>query len=424
MFISSLVVAGMLMLAAPPESVGPGIGAVTDSTASVWVRLPLGKKAICRLVDQSGPGGSGTLTPPDVEKLIEDENDRVVQFDFSGLIPMHAYSFEIRPDEGEAVQGQFQTLVRTGNPSKVSIAFGSCANDKADVENPSWRAILQVQPDVLCLIGDTPYIDSTKLDVQRERYRTFFSGAGLREVIATIPTIGLWDDHDFGQDGADGRLEGKENSLKAFNEYHANPARSDAEGVYTSFRAGDAEVFLLDARWFANSETRELLGEKQWKWLEDGLTASTASFKLLTCGMIWNDSVRPLKTDYIGHYPNERKRLFEFIENHKIGGVVLVGGDIHRSRALKHERAATGVSYPLYEVVTSPLGTNVHATANVAHKGLVFDAGEPHSFCVMTVDSLDTQNSKLTIRWQNAAGKELFVLPLEASQLQVQRGNK
>lgn len=409
------VMAAMVMLVAPPEAVGPGIGAVSESSASVWARLPRGKKAICKLVDQSG-----AFTPRDMEKSIEEENDRVVRFDFSGLAASHAYSFEIKPDEGEVVQGQFQTLVRPGEPSKVSIVFGSCANDKADIENPSWRAILRAQPDVLCLIGDTPYIDSTKLDVQRGRYRTFFAGAGLREVIATIPTIGLWDDHDFGQDGADGRLAGKENSLKAFNEYHANPMRSEAEGVYTSFRAGDVEVFLIDARWFSNATTRELLGEKQWKWLEDGLKASTASFKLLTCGMIWNDSVRPLKTDYIGHYPKERKRLFEFIENNKIGGVVLVGGDIHRTRALKHESAATGVSYPMYEVVSSPLGTNVHANANVAHSSLMFDAGEAHSFCVMTADSLtDPKKPKLTIRWQNAAGKELFELVLNASELQV-----
>ncbi len=416
MFITSMMVAGLLVLAAPPESVGPGIGAVSENSASVWVRLPAGKTAMCRLIDQSG---SSANMPPDTEKLIDGENDRVVRFDFSGLAAAHAYSFEIRPDEGEVVQGQFQTLVRSGEPSKVSIAFGSCANDKVDVENPVWRAILRAQPDVLCLIGDTPYIDSTKLEVQRGRYRTFFAGAGLREVIATIPTIGLWDDHDFGQDGADGRLAGKENSLKVFNEYHANPMRSDGEGVYTRFRAGDAEVFLIDARWFANASTRELLGEKQWKWLEDGLKASTASFKLLTCGMIWNDSVRPLKTDYIGHYPKERKRLFDFIENNKIGGVVLVGGDIHRTRALKHESSATGVSYPMYEVVTSPLGTNVHANANVAHSSLMFDAGEAHSFCVMEADSLtDPRKPKLTIRWQNAAGKELFELVLNASELQ------
>src|SRR5439155_21488655 len=133
-----------------------------------------------------------------------------------------------------------------------------------------------------------------------------------------------------------------EASRRAFLEYHVNPSAGEGEqGIYTRFRLGAADVFLLDTRWFsgteksfADPEKTTLLGAKQWEWLQRGLQDSSAPFKLLVCGMIWNEAVRPGKPDYWMKYPWERAALFHFLAEKKIAGVVLVGGDIHRSRAL------------------------------------------------------------------------------------------
>ena len=192
--------------------------------------------------------------------------------------------------------------------------------------------------------------------------------------------------------------------------------------MYTSFRRGGVEVFLLDTRYFAATEPSPaapdkptLLGRSQWDWLRRGLVASTATFKILASGMIWNGAVRPGKTDHWETYAYERDALFQFIGNNKISGVVLVGGDVHRSRVVRHAtRGSAG--YRLTELITSPMHGSVIAAANAPHPGLVADFGEPHAFLLVTVDTR-REPHKLEARIVNGAGRELFALVLEANKL-------
>ena len=145
---------------------------------------------------------------------------------------------------------------------------------------------------------------------------------------------------------------------------------------------GDIEVFLLDTRWFAATETSPfdeskptLLGARQWKWLEERLRESTATFKVIASGMIFNDAVRPFKTDYWGHYPHERDALFSMIGDLGATGVVLVGGDIHRHRIVRHDSKAQA-GYDLVEFISSPVHDSVIVAANAPHPGLLLDIGK------------------------------------------------
>ncbi|MBY0308393.1 MAG: alkaline phosphatase D family protein, partial [Phycisphaerales bacterium] len=301
--------------------------------------------------------------------------------------------------------------------------FGSCTNDPVDRDQPVWRAVAAVKPDALCLIGDTPYIDSTDLAVQRAKYGNLFAVSDLAALRKRgVVVYGVWDDHDFGKNDTDGRLPGKENSRKAFIEYHPNAQAGDGgEGVYSSFRRGPVEVFLLDARWFSDNQTLRLLGERQWQWLLDGLRRSAAPYKLVTSGMVWNDSVRPDKTDYWGHYPKERQRLFDTVTRERIGGVILIGGDIHRSRAfrthpfdagtLSRERRYDVLPYTLHEWTSSPLGNSVHEAWNVPGPSLAWDEGNPHAFLAVRADE-----KGITASWIDASGRELYQqrVPVEA----------
>ena len=91
-----------------------------------------------------------------------------------------------------------------------------------DIEpNPMWAEIARTGPDAICLIGDTPYIDSSDLSVVRSRHREFLAMPGLSELIGTTPTVGVWDDHDFGRNNANGRslANGKRETRAGFIEY-------------------------------------------------------------------------------------------------------------------------------------------------------------------------------------------------------------
>jgi hypothetical protein len=305
---------------------------------------------------------------------------------------------------------------------ETRLAFGSCADEDKGTGRV-WRLLNALSPDAVVLLGDTPYIDTTDPEVQARRYREFAAFPPFAELARSTSVFGTWDDHDFGADGSDGRLQGKEHARAAFvaarsslpDALPSDPARvpsvtidggkeysdpqrvvptfgADGAGVYSSFRRGHVEVFLLDTRWFARTGPSEfdpaqptLLGAEQWAWLRAGLRASTASFKVLACGMIWNGAVRPGKDDHWGAYPAEFDGLCRFLGAEAIEGVVLVGGDIHRSRVVVHATAER-VGYDVTELISSPMHGRVIENANAPHPGLRFDSGEGHVVCIVAAD--------------------------------------
>lgn len=410
--------------------IGPQAGHIGHEAARIWARAASPGTYTLWLLDESLP------SPRAAKAVAETENDLCVVFDLRGLAPATNYRFAIgdaAPADPAAWPHAFRTAPDPAVPARISIAFGSCCKDTPGEPLPIFETIAANTPDALVLIGDTPYIDSTDLAVQRRRYREFFANPQLAALRASTATYATWDDHDFGLNDTDGRLKERDNARRAFVEYHANAgadgrgdSREDGEhgqGIYSKFRWGPVEVFLLDARWFSRTEPSPvdpdkltLLGAQQWGWLRRELLASTATFKVLATGMIWNESVRPLKTDYWGAYLHERAAVWKYIADAKIDGVVLMGGDIHRSRLLKHAPDFTGAPYPLYEFISSPLKQNVHPLANVPHPSLVWDVGEPSVILLLEADSTAAPPT-LTGRWINAAGQELHRVRIEAAEL-------
>jgi len=305
----------------------------------------------------------------------------------------------------------------------ATIAWGSCASDAKFPVQAIWSVLAAAKPDAVVLLGDTPYIDSTDLARQIERRAAFFGREDVKALRAIAPFHCTWDDHDFGTNDADGRIAGKANSRTAFLQFQTGgPFGEDGQGIYHSFQVGPVEVFLLDTRWFSQTEDASmlpgkptLLGEAQWTWLENGLRASTAPFKVLASGMIWNDAVRPGKTDHWGAYPHERERLFRFLAAHAIPGVVLVGGDIHRSRVVRHPTREI-VGYEITELITSPMAQSVIASADALDPGLVWDIGVEQTALVTSVETMG-EDHVLTARFVDEKGANLFTTRLAASHL-------
>ena len=301
------------------------------------------------------------------------------------------------------------------------IAFASCASEKVRPALDSFVAATAWKPDAAVLLGDTPYIDSTDPAKLAQRHREFREHPAVAALRAQCTVYATWDDHDFGSDGTDGNLLGKRESRDAFETAHPEQScGQDGEGVWTSFRRGDIEVWLLDARWNANTGVDELgrpilLGETQWRWLEDGLKASTAKFKLVASGMIWNDAVRPGKKDYWGQWPHERERLFRFLGAHRIDGLVLVSGDIHRSRLVRHATREI-VGYELVELTTSPAAQTPIAAADAPHPGLVFDAAPEQTW--LSLESRGSGDDALLLAdFRDETGKSYFQTRLWAKHL-------
>lgn len=390
---------------------GPFIGHTTSTAVSIWARAATPGLYRLRIREE---GQDASLV---AEATADVEHDLCVTWTISELQPATRYAYRIEHLDTLVLERDdllFTTAPGEDVSATVEIAFGSCARENQPTRR-TWERLAAADPDAVVLLGDTPYIDSTDLGVQRARYRAFASVEPLRSVLCHTPWYGVWDDHDFGRNDTDGNLPGKDNSRRAFVEYHANPSYGDREhGIYTTFRYGPVQVFLLDTRYFAGTEPspvspgrKTLLGAAQWEWLQRELIRSTAPFKILACGMIWNPATRPLKRDHWGAYRYERTALFRFIGENTITGVTLIGGDVHRSRVIRHATADVA-GYDIIELITSPMHARVIELANAPHPGLIKDMGEPSSFLMLRADTTQEDAHELTATFISAKKGVLY----------------
>jgi alkaline phosphatase D len=132
--------------------------------------------------------------------------------------------------------------------------------------------------------------------------------------------------------------------------------------------------------------------------------------------MVWNTRVRPLKTDCWGAYPHEFERFQRVVRESRGSGVVLVSGDVHRSRVLVHP-TRDSVGYDLVEFVTSPLHARVHSDAAVTGPEVVFDRGVASSFLLLDGRTAGV-GASLTARFVDARGKTFHTHAVDAGSLQ------
>lgn len=401
---------------------GPFVGHVDTQSMHLWARVS--EPGLYHLVVT--PRGKGSGQSRSFPARATEESDLTLHWKVGSLETDHEYRCAVL-DAGREIGTRPTLRVRTApglRAKRVALAFGSCASERRFPEQGVWSQMRASGVQALVLLGDTPYIDSTDLAVQRARYGEFFGQPALNLSLRGLPIYATWDDHDFGRNDTDGRLAGKENSRRAFIENHALQSYGNGEtGIYTSFRRGPVEVFLLDTRWYSGTEPSAfdpakltLLGAAQWNWLMEGLSKSDAPFKILACGMIWNGATRPFKTDHWDHYPHERAGLMQFLGVSGIRGVVLIGGDIHRSRVLQYP-AEQGAGYVITELITSPMANSVIALANAPSEHLRWDAGLPQTWLRIVVDAARSDALMTAEFWNVESGGIVHEVTLRASEL-------
>ena len=399
------------------QSQGPLVGHVSDQEAIIWARVPVEGAYELELRPHDEEASA-----QHVLAVASEEEDWCLRWKITGLQANSKYLYRIRRDSEVLWQGEefyFHTAPSPDSPAQVTLVFGSCASSETST---IWSRIRNEGADGVVLLGDTPYIDVTDLDRVRDAYRRFSSVPPLAETFRSIPFWGTWDDHDFGRNDSDGTLPGKEHSRHGFVNYRPNPTFGhDDQGIYTQFRYGPLEVFLLDTRWFsrtepswADPEKPTLLGKRQWEWLKAGLLASNAPFKILACGMIWDDKKNSESDDW-GTYMHERQALQTWLGDNRIEGVILMGGDIHVSRLLKYDTTEQ-VGYPLYQFISSPMHSSVIPSLNVPHPALIQSAEEPYVFLKLNVDST-VRPAKLEATWMNRDGKTIFDVHIDRDEL-------
>ena len=425
-FLAGAMALGMAALVEPAQAqsgaktplLGPILGPVDAESAMVWMRATAAGEFTLEVVPESG-GAAQQL-----KGQATGDHDLCIHWRVTGLKPSSRYRYRIMQGE-TVIAGDERQILSTAPqpdaPSQVRLAISSCAKEDAGSRDV-WNRMAAEDVEAVVLIGDTPYIDSTELEKQTRRHREFAAVPEYQALLRSRPCWWTWDDHDFAGNDSSGIAAGKENSRLVVTRYHPQTQYGDGEGgIYTSFRRGPVELFLLDTRWysmtgpsFAAPHKPTLLGAKQWEWLKQGLLASTAPFKLLACGVIWDDKENSESDDW-GTYKHELTAIQKFIGENRIPGVVLVGGDIHASRVLRYKTEKT-VGYELVQFIASPIHGSTIPSLNVYNPDLVRSAVEPHVFLRLDADDRVTP-ARLDASLINRKGETVFSYHLTTDDL-------
>lgn len=414
---TSIVSAEQPRHATEEKATGPLLGHVDAEQALVWYR-PVEAGDYTLLVKEKEQAEDALWSYRSTVKA-EKEDDLCITWRVPDLAPNTVYQYQIRqggaegPLLADGPDYHFRTPPLNQTPREVTLAFGSCASSTKFFE--IWEQIDRQQIEGLVLLGDTPYIDSSDVLVNRNRHREFLQIPTLAAMGKATPIWGTWDDHDFGGNDTDGTVKDKQIIRKVFTEYRAHDQfGNDQQGIYTRFRRGPVEVFLLDARYFAqtepspvDAEKKTCLGQRQWKWLLEGLTQSTAPFKIIASGQIWDDKTNGEKDDW-HTYAHEREALLDFIEENEVGGVILMGGDIHASRALRYDER---VGYPLWQFIVSPMHDSTIPSLNVPHPNLIWGAPVPNVFLRIVADNR-SEPATLVATWLKMDGQPIYEVRL------------
>ena len=238
------------------------------------------------------------------------------------------------------------------------IAFGSCNHQEKP--QPQWEVLRQSEPDLWVWLGDNIYADTEDMAVMKAKYDLQFDRPGYAAFRQAVPIIGTWDDHDYGLNGGNKKYPMKRESqqlLLDFLEVPTGDVRRSREGAYAAYVFGPpgrrVKFILLDNRYFSDRPGRrsDILGKRQWKFLQEELGNNTAQFTFIGGGtqMLAVDH----GYDHWAEYPRSRKRLLDEIRASEQGGVVLLSGDrhIHEISMVNDET----VRYPLFDFTASGL---------------------------------------------------------------------
>jgi phosphodiesterase/alkaline phosphatase D-like protein len=273
-------------------------------------------------------------------------------------------------------------------------------------------AIAKQEPDLLLLLGDCTYADlpldspATDLPSFRQKHEDVRVDEPLRRLLADVPTIAIWDDHDtHNNTHRDHPL--MEPSRQAFRDYW--PVRSadpDGIGLYRHISYGPLlEFFVIDARTFRDPPgapaPRSMLGARQKAWLKAALSASSARHKLLVSSVPFS---APFHADSWFGFPEERDELRAHIREAGIPGVTILSGDLHMAWDIEDPETK------IREFVAGPLAAWPFKDIFGQHLTTVADSGrfavtDRATFAVM--DITDTSPSA-TVRYFDKDGTELY----------------
>lgn len=458
---------------------GPMLGHVTSRTAAIWLQTDVPAEVEIEYWPTAWP--QQRQRGPTLR--VDAASDHVAHIRLVGLQPGTAYTYQLHLNGTPAPSGSklaFETQRPwhgRGTPADFTFHLGSCAfiNDPA-VDRPGHpyggdyrifqsiarQAAATPRSQFMLWLGDNVYLREADYDSpwgMNARYRHARSLPELQPLLAALSHYAVWDDHDYGPNDANRSFVFKDESLRLFRRYWANPSYGleGLPGIFTTFSFQDADFFLLDNRFYRAADRTELakeeldlireardwalgqnpltrvlgrryfgtppallgenkvmFGAEQLDWLKQALIQSRATFKFIAAGSQLMNDGHPFEGWH--NFPAEREAFLIWLKRQNIPGVVFLSGDRHHTELLRRE--VKGL-YPLYELTCSPLTSRAHSPQGKELNNPLRVKGTlvtQRNYCSIDVTG-PTDERRLVLRSHDSDGRILWERVLRASEL-------
>jgi PhoD-like phosphatase/Secretion system C-terminal sorting domain len=423
---------------------GPVVGGVTPTSARIYVRTNAAMPVELKMADNVDFNNAIVIN--DSTRALRDNS---IIIDVAGLQPYTTYYYGWTCNgQPEFTIGHFKTFPEVGQRDHFTWGVLSC--QEYGTYN-TFQSVFLHQPDLILHNGDWTYpdyqipgdfrLDWAKLQLS---YRKRYEEPQMEPVFHSSVFDYVVDNHDgidnltnnasvsFSVDG-NGMVTNYINydptppgafqlMMDAYDEYFPSyPLPAPNVGMYHSYRYGNAEVFFVDVRNCGNGQDstyrydattngwyfdprpgQTLLGQQQLTWLKNGLQNSTADWKFIVSGVMFNRKFRKvleyamifqnLQFDLGGQngtgfrlahaiscnwagYPAEQDGLLAFLDDNNINDVVVLSGHMHTNVM------DNGSNAGLPELNTGPAASTgpeltyyVDSIMQVLGQGSVFDS--------------------------------------------------
>lgn len=308
-----------------------------------------------------------------------------------------------------------------------TIAFGSC--NKTSLSQDIWSSIEQTESDLWVWLGDVIYADTDDMEKMEEMYNDQKAVSDYATFVKSTPIIGIWDDHDYGQNDGGKDFEAKAEAQQLFLNFLDIPKSAEVrntEGIYQSYTIGKddktVKFILLDTRYFRDNlerntmsaarykinETGDILGETQWQWFKEELTNSTATFNII-CSSIQIVPEEQLFEKW-ANFPTARQRFLDLIIETQPNNPVILSGDRHISEVSKIE--LNGFEQPVYEITSSGL-THAYTSDRAKSEPNKYRVGELINERHFALLKIDWETVEINTEIRDVNGRLLQSVDLE-----------
>jgi alkaline phosphatase D len=388
---AALVVLVALLVPAAARAGSAPLVTVTEvrpTAAILWTRAGQAGEVVIEVV--GGPGGSRRLT-----REATAAEDLIVRLPLGGLSPATRYRYAVSQG-GERVEGEFATAPGPDEPARVTFLWsgdlgggGYCR--RVDGGYRIFRAMARRPADFFLFAGDTIYADvpchrpgvlpganfvATTLPQYRARHRYNREDPAVQNFLRRTPVFADWDDHDVRNDFAGPSEPLMPIGRQAFLEYWpVATGGDDPHRIYRSVRWGRLlEVFIADTRQYRSDNRlpdgpgKTMLGAAQRRWLIDGVTRSTALWKVVVSSVplsvptgrperrdAWSDAnLLGLAPENGTGFVTERDTILREFRIHGVKNLVFLAADVHHAELIRHHPT---INWSFHEFIAGPLSS-------------------------------------------------------------------